>query len=218
MSDQSNISEVEASVFGKCLEFTSNIAKNNKSFSFNLKLSNGFIFNFCNTEKRISLLENKNQKKKLSPSTLARNKLRKEKFIAKKKDSALNSNSGPSTEDKDTINVTLKDSDAIATSTFKCDLCDYENSTKKGLSCHIGQKHKEKQQQGVHSPIPQLDGTSDVIVKLVNKDPKCQLAKGGYTCSEFKLKFEGNTAYGLRPTQNHTVCSEVNEACLGSSL
>jgi hypothetical protein len=45
------------------------------------------------------------------------------------------------------------DSDVIATSTFKCDLCDYENHTKKGLSCHIAQKHKEKQQQGVTSPI-----------------------------------------------------------------
>ena len=129
MSDQSNISEVEASVFGKCLEFTSDIAKNNKSFSFNLKLSNGFIFNFCNTEKRISLLENKNQKKKLSPSTLARNKLRMEKFVAMKKASTLNTNSWLST-DKDTTNVTLKDSDAIVTSTYKCDLCDYENKSK----------------------------------------------------------------------------------------
>ena len=91
MSDSSNMSAVEASVLGQCLEFTSNIAKNKKSFFFNLKLSNGFIFNFCNTEKRNSLLDNNKQKKKPSPSTLARNKICMEKFIAKKKASAINS-------------------------------------------------------------------------------------------------------------------------------
>ena len=217
MSDQSNISEVEASVLGQCLEFTSNIAKNKKSFFFNLKLSNGFIFNFCNTEKRNSLLDNNKQKKKPSPSTLARNKLRMEKFIEKKKASDLNTNSGPS-KDKDTENVTLKDSDVIANSIFKCDLCDYENRTKKGLACHISQKHKEKQQQVVNSPIPQLDGASDGIVEPGKADPKCQYAKGGYSCSEYKLKFEGDTAYGLRPEEDHAVCFKVHKACSGSSL
>ena len=210
------MSEVEASVVGQCLEFTSNVLKSNKSFSFHLKMSNGFNFNFCNTEKRNSLLKDSKLKKKPSPSTLARNKIRIEKFIAKKKASALNAKSGPST-DKESSNVTLTDSDSIATSTFKCELCDYENHTKKGLSCHIAQKHKEKQHQGVPSPIPQLDGRYDDIVEPAKEDPKCQLAKGGYSCSEFKLKFEGSTAYGLRPTNDHTVCLEVHEACSGSS-
>jgi hypothetical protein len=218
MSDTNNMSEVEASVLGQCLEFTSNVIKNNKSFSIHLKMSNGFTFNFCNTEKRNSLLKDSKLKKKPSPSTLAQNKIRMEKFIAKKKASAPNTNSETST-DKDTTNVTLKDSDAIATSIYKCDLCDYENNTKKGLSCHIAQKHKEKQQQGVHSPIPQLDGTSDGIEEPVSEDPKCQFAKGGYSCSEFKLKFEGSTAYGLRPTNDHTACFEAHKkACSGSSL
>ena len=99
-------------------------------------------------------------KKKSSPSTLARNKTRMEKFIAIKKSSALNANSDPST-DKRTSNVTLKDSDNIAYSAFKCDLCSYENATKKGLNCHIAQKHKEKQKFGIPYAIPQLDGTYD---------------------------------------------------------
>ena len=161
------MSEVEASVLGQCLEFTSNVLRSNKSFSFHIKMSNGFNFNFCNTEKRNSLLKDSKLKKKPSPSTLARNKIRMEKFIAKKKASALNAKSGPST-DKESSNVTLKDSDAIATSTFKCDLCDYENHTKKGLSCHIAQKHKEKQQQGVPSPIPQLDGRYDDTISQLD--------------------------------------------------
>ena len=57
--------------------------------------------------------------------------------------------------------MTLKDSVNIASSTFQCDLCSYENTTKKGLNCHIAQKHKEKQKLGIPSAIPQLDGTSD---------------------------------------------------------
>ena len=198
MPDSNNMSEVEASVLGQCLECSSNVVKNHKSFSFHLKMINGFIFNFCNSEKRIFLLEDKQMKKKPSPSALARNKLRLEKFMAKKKASVLNTNSETST-DKGATNVILKDSDAIATSTYKCDICDYENSIKIGFSCHIAQKHKEKQQQGVHSLIPQLDGTSDGIEEPDKEDPKCQFAKGGYSCSEFKLKFEGSTAYGLRP-------------------
>ena len=83
MSDSSNMSEVEASVLGQCLEFTSKIAKNNKSFTLNLELSNGFIFNFCNNEKRNSLLVNNIKKKKPSPSTLARNKIRMKKVYQK---------------------------------------------------------------------------------------------------------------------------------------
>ena len=205
MLNPSNISEVEASVLGQCLEFTSKIAKNNKSFTFNLKLSNGFIFNFCNNEKRNSLLENNMKKKKPSPSTLARNKIRMEKFIAMKKASAPNTNSEtgcePST-DKDTSNV--KDSEVTATRTYKCDHCEYENNTKKGLSCHIAQKHKEK--QGVQSPIPQLDGASYGIEGPIKEDSKCHLVKGDYLCSEVRLKFEGSTAYGIRPIQDHTVC------------
>ena len=127
MSDHSNMSEVEASVLGQCLDFTSNVIKDIKSFSFHLKMSNGFVFNFSNTEKRNSLLKDTKLKKTSSPSTLARNKTRMEKFIAIKKSSALNANSDPST-DKETSDVTLKDSDNIANSTFKCDLCSYENT------------------------------------------------------------------------------------------
>ena len=97
-------------------------------------------------------------------------------------------------------------------------ISDYEKNTKKGLNPHIAQKHKEKQQQGVHSPIPQLDGTSDGILEAVKEDPKCQFAKGGYPCSEFKLKFEGSTAYGLRPAKDHTAGLEIHKACSGSSL
>ena len=212
MLNPTSISEVEASVLGQCLKFTSKIAKNNKSFTLNLKLSNGFIFNFFNNEKRNSLLENNMKKRKPSPSTLARNKIRMEKFIAMKKASAPNTNTEtgrePSTG-KDTSNVTLKDSEATATITYKCDHCDYENNTKKGLSCHIEQKHKEK--QGVQSPIIQLDGASDDIEEPIKEDPKCQLVKGDYLCSEVKLKFEGSTAYGIRPIQDHTVCLEVDK-------
>ena len=67
------------------MDFTSNVIKDNKSFSFHLKMSNGFVFNFSNTEKRNSLLKDTKLKKKSSPSTLARNKTRMDKFIATKK-------------------------------------------------------------------------------------------------------------------------------------
>ena len=147
------MSEVEASVLGQCLDFTSNVIKDNKSFSFHRKMSNGFVFNFSNTEKRNSLLKDTKMKKKSSPSTMARNKTRMEKFLAIKKSSALNAISDPST-DKETSDVTLKDSDNIANSTFKCDLCSYKNATKKGLNCHIAQKHKEKQTLWILSAIP----------------------------------------------------------------
>ena len=82
-----------------------------------------------------------------------------DKFIAMKKSSAFTANSDQST-DKETSDVILKDSDAIANSTFKWDLCSYENTTKKGLNCHIAQMHEEKQKLGNTSAIPQLDGTS----------------------------------------------------------
>ena len=70
-----------------------------------------------------------------------------DKFIAMKKYSAFNAISDPST-DKETSDVILKDSDAIANSTFKWDLCSYKNNTKKGLNCHNAQMHEEKQKFG----------------------------------------------------------------------
>ena len=48
------------------------------------------------------------------------------------------------------------------------------------------------------SPIPQLDGMEPLdIVEPVKAGPKCQFVKGGYSCSEIKLKFEGSTAMAL---------------------
>ena len=103
------------------------------------------------------------KKKKPSPSTKARNLLRMEKFIEKKKASALNSNSKLSSAERNTLEFALKENESITSSTFKCDHCDYVNKTKKGLRCHIAQKYKEKQRHDLPSPIPQLDGRSENI-------------------------------------------------------
>ena len=55
----------------------------------------------------------------------ARNSLRLEKFIEKKKASALNSNSKTSSAERNTFEVALKENESITSSTFKCDHCDY---------------------------------------------------------------------------------------------
>ena len=79
---------MEASVAEKCLEFARDINQHDKMFTFNLKFSNGFTFQFSTTEKRNTLPKTESKRKKPSPSTVKRNNIRMQEFIEKKKTSS----------------------------------------------------------------------------------------------------------------------------------
>ena len=79
----------------QAMEFAREINQNNKMFSFNLKFSNCFNFEFSTVEKRNTLHKTEKKIKKPLPSTLKRNQKRMLDFIEKKKTS---SNDTPSEE------------------------------------------------------------------------------------------------------------------------
>ena len=131
MCDPSNL-KMEISVITQCLDFFRQMESNQKHFKLEVKLSNGFSFNFNNLNQEESKFRTRETKKK-SPSTIRRNAARKQKFIEKKNMSSVDNE--------------------FPQSSFKCDQCDFEANCKVSL-----RKHTEKE----HQVIPQLDGLNDI--------------------------------------------------------
>ena len=84
----SEVTNMEASVNEKCLEFARDINQHDKIFTFTLKFSNGFTFQFSTTKKRNTLPKTEFKRKMPSPSTVKRNNIRMKEFIEKKKTSS----------------------------------------------------------------------------------------------------------------------------------
>jgi hypothetical protein len=158
----SPISNMEASIAEKCLEFARDINQNNKMFSFNLKFSNGFNFKFSTVEKRNTLHKNEQKMKKPSPSTLRRNRKRMQEFIEKKKSSSNDTASAEATGESSKLppgettqehvsgepsDVPLVYKDNLEEDN-KCEECGFKAKSKRELKTHINKQHV----------IPQLDG------------------------------------------------------------
>ena len=203
-----------------CLEFTSKLVSSGKEFKFYVKIGNGFVFNLVSKESGTSSSMNQNRKKKPSHSTKRRNARRLQDFIEKKNSSAqetLEDASKPEeatrknlvNNDKETFHCDqcefkgvsghkLSEHNKVKHSVnhFKWDQCDSVFENEKGLKGHQGKKHKM-----TLSPIPQVDGHSEILdVTLVNKQKEPvqeELAPNqnnlsGYSCTNFKFKCEGH--------------------------
>ena len=115
----------EDSLASKCMAFCQALASQGQVFNFSLSLGPDFTFSLDSRSKGV-----KSQviKKKASPSTLRRNARRREEFMAKKQQSS------PS-------RISSGDNDAAKAP--RCDQCEFEAVSEKGLRQHIRMKHKE---------------------------------------------------------------------------
>ena len=99
------------------------LASQGQAFNFSLAIGSSFSFSLDSRTKA----EGTVIKKRVSPSTLRRNTKRRKEFIMKQQ---LSSNR--ITSEKETASKVLK-----------CDQCDYEGASEKGLTQHKRMKHKK---------------------------------------------------------------------------
>ena len=118
--------ESNSTLVSKCLAFCQTLASQGQVFSFSLVIGPDFSFSLDTRSKEA--LSNK-AKKKVSPSTLRRNKKRREEFLKKK--------SIPSEAEK-----SESDKEAGQDATFQCDQCENIFKNEKGLKIHMGRAHK----------------------------------------------------------------------------
>ena len=119
------VGEANSTLVSKCMDFCQALASQGQVFNFSLSLGPDFTFSLDSRSKGV-----KSQviKKKASPSTLRRNARRREEFMAKKQQSS------PS-------RISSGDNDAAKAP--RCDQCEFEAVSEKGLRQHIRMKHKE---------------------------------------------------------------------------
>ena len=78
------MSEINSSLVSRCMDFTQHLVNKGTDFKFSLSLPSGFTFNLDLTQKKKMTSSKTPERKKLSPSTLKRNNLRKKVFLEKK--------------------------------------------------------------------------------------------------------------------------------------
>ena len=117
------VGEVNTDLASKCMEFCQALASQGQAFNFSLAIGSSFSFSLDSRTKA----EGTVNKKRVSPSTLRRNTKRRKEFIMKQQ---LSSNR--ITSEKETASKVLK-----------CDQCDYEGASEKGLTQHKRMKHKK---------------------------------------------------------------------------
>ena len=150
---------------------------NQKPFKLEVKLSNGFSFNFNTLDQETSKFRTKEAKKK-SPSTIRRNAARKQEFLDKKKISSV---------DNELSEISLK-----------CDQCDFKVNCKVKLRKHIEKEHKvipqldgvndnnhseerSSQTEKEHTVIPQLDGLVNLSSEAMKEEPAAfEMGTDGY--------------------------------------
>ena len=157
-----SVRQEDSTLVTQCLDFCQQLASHGKSFSISLKLGSNFSFSLDTMEKITT--ENVVKKNKLSPSSIRRNARRRQEFLEKKRQinpvrSAPAANGNKENTSKNSIESTGDKS-------FKCDNCDLEFETEKGLRCHEGKKHKL-----TLSPIPQTDGHTEECEVTIPLNP-----------------------------------------------
>ena len=128
------VGEADSTLVSKCMAFCQALAIQGQAFNFSLAV--GPTFNFS-LDTRGKVLKGPVAKKRTSPSTLRRNAKRREEFVNKKQQS-------PSAQ------IPARDS-AAAVETPKCDQCDYEAASEKGLRQHVRMKHQKPSMDGAAS-------------------------------------------------------------------
>ena len=129
MSPSSVKMTAESDLLKQCLEFGQ--ALDAKGRTFSLKVNVGtFSFSLESREITHEVLDKKKTRKKLSPSQIRRNQRRKENFLKKKANSPV---------DKP---ETVPEKEQEEGKTHKCDLCDKDFKSEKGLKTHKARTHK----------------------------------------------------------------------------
>ena len=120
----------------RCLAFCQALATSNQRFSLNLSIGKD-NFSFENKE----LATSSWQKKKKSPSQLRREVKQREERKMKAAEEVTDSAKSPVTvsDKEEDITVTLTDQ-AEDVLNFKCDQCDYNSISEKGLRQHVRMK------------------------------------------------------------------------------
>ena len=114
----------DSSLAAQCLAICQTLTSQGKAFSMSINVGPNFSFSW-DTKSKEALPSR--AKKKASPSTLRRNKRRREEFLKKKSMS---------------LEKVDSDKDASQIATFSCDECEHVSKTDKGLKIHKGKTHK----------------------------------------------------------------------------
>ena len=162
----------EDSLASKCMAFCQALASQGQVFNFSLSLGPDFTFSLDSRSKGV---KSPVIKKKASPSTLRRNARRREEFMAKKQ---LSSPSRISSGEND------------AAKAPRCDQCEFEAVSEKGLRQHIGMKHKEiEPATEILRSRKESRGSLDCSISLLSstREDNYQNSSGiGCTCSNLQ--------------------------------
>ena len=177
------VGENDSSLATQCLALCQALASQGMEFNFSLTI--GSTFSFSLDTKSKEALSSK-AKKKVSPSTLRRNKKRREEFLKKK--------SMPSEAEK-----SESDKEASQDATFQCDECENVFRNEKGLKIHMGKAHKtvspvEKTRSSSSDPslMPSLSDTEDREEDLRFEEEIRFHKENPNTCEFCRKKCDGN--------------------------
>ena len=149
---------VDATLVSKCMAFCQALASQGQAFNFSLAIGPTFSFSLDTRSKE---LEGPVAKKRTSPSTQRRNAKRRKEFVNKKQQS-LSARIPP-------------EDDAAALKSPKCDQCDYEAASEKGLRQHVRMKHQKPTMGGAtsgHTTPENLRGQGDyTMTKSLTSSP-----------------------------------------------
>ena len=175
------VEEVNSTLVSKCMDFCQALASQLQAFNFSLAIGLAFSFSLDTRSKVLGL---SGTKKKASPSTLRRNAKRREEFNQRKQQSP---SARISTE-------------GDASEAPKCDQCDYEAASEKGLRQHVRMKHKTTASfgptQSTRLSTPESfrrhDGPARSLTSsplfLGNREENCQNSEGpfspGHQCGD----------------------------------
>ena len=167
------VDEVNSTLAFKCMDFCQALASQGQVINFSLAIGSTFSFSLDTRSKVPGI------KKKASPSTLRRNAKRREEFNQRKQQS-------PSAR-------IPTESDVASSKAPKCDHCEFEAASEKGLRQHVRMKHKPTATELAASPEnlrEQRESTTSLncsSLLLNTRDENCQNCEAtfspGHQCS-----------------------------------
>ena len=128
----------------KCLDFCQALSSQGVAFNFSLSIGSTFSFSL---DTRVKASVSPGTKKRSSPSTLKRNARRKEEFLKKKQNPAVEGQKKESAADE---------------ASAKCSQCDLSFSSEEELKKHVGDGHGAPV-----LPTPEKERMPDHIVDLL---------------------------------------------------
>ena len=197
------IASGDDSLASKCMAFCQALASQGKVFNFSLSVGPDFTFSLDTRGKAVT---SQLIKKKASPSTLRRNARRREEFMAKKQQSS------PS-------RISSGDNDAAKAP--KCDQCEFEAVSEKGLRQHIRMKHKELEPATeILRSRKESRGSLDCSISLLSstREENCQNSSGtSCNCSNSKCcdcnHDHSCECYKHNKSTNFCDCNDAGESC-----